>query len=267
MLQIKAVTLGAAPSSAALPREIAPGTFWLSGCSRQKVGEEILHSHSSFYLVRGSERTVIVDAGNSRDWTHVRRQLLKALDGRRLDYIMPTHPEMPHMGNLEPLMEMFPEALVVGDIRNYHLFFPDLVGRMRQMWAGESLDLGDRRLDLVEAVIHDLPNSLWAYDPANGILFACDAYCYVHEHEPGQCAMYSEELPHAPTVADTSFVIERALAWTRFVDPEPHCRALEKFLAAHPVRMIAPTHGGVISDPPTMTRVFEAGLRRIRGAA
>lgn len=265
MHDLPAATLDVVPGAPTLPREIAPGTFWMSGCSRQRVGEEILHSHSSFYLVCGAEKTAIVDAGNSRDWVQVRKQLLKALDGRRLDYIVPTHPEVPHMGNLEPLLEMFPECQVVGDVRNYHLFFPDWVANLRQMRAGQAIELGGRRLDLVEAVIHDLPNSLWVYDSTQQILFACDAYCYVHEHEPGQCAMFSEELPHAPTVADTSFVIERALAFTRFVDPEPMCRALDAFLATHPVRMVAPTHGGVISDPAAMTQVFKAGLRRIRG--
>ncbi|MCG6122147.1 MAG: MBL fold metallo-hydrolase [Microvirga sp.] len=257
--------LGAAPYDASLPREIAPQTFWLSGCSRQPVGEEILHSHSSFYMACGTQKTAIIDTGNSRDWTDVRRQLLEALDGRPLDYIIPTHPEMPHMGNLEPMAEMFPDARIVGDIRNYHLYFPDLESRLEMRHVGDFLELGDRPLEFLEAIIHDLPNSLWVYDRKEEVLFACDAYCYTHEHEPGQCALLAEELPHEPTVADTSFVTSRALAWTQLVDPEPYCQALDAMLAERPVKLIAPTHGGVISDTKRMTELFKDGMRHIRG--
>lgn len=256
--------LGAAPADERLPREFAPQTFWLSGCSRQPVGEEILHSHSSFYMVCGSSKTAIIDTGSSRDWVDIQRQLREALNGRTLDYIIPSHPEMPHMGNLEPLLELFPKAKVLGDIRNYHLYFPDMDDRFEMRHPGDILDLGNRKIEFIEAIIHDLPNSLWVYDHKEQVLFSCDAYCYTHEHEPGQCAMLAEELPDEPTVADTSFVTSRALAWTQVVDSEPFCKALDELLEARPIKFIAPTHGGVITDVRRMTTLFQEGMRQIR---
>ena len=168
------------------------------------------------------------------------------------------------MGNSGPLMDQYPQARLVGDLRNYHLYYPGLERRFVSMTAGEALDLGDRRLLFVPAVIRDLPNTLWGYDPDARVLFVSDAYPYTHEHEAGQCGMTAEEMPKAVRPEDTDVVIERALSWTRYVDAEVVIEELEAFLAAYPAAIIAPAHGGVITDPEALTEVFTAGLRRVR---
>jgi len=126
----------------------------------------------------------------------------------------------------------------------------------------------DRKLGfrwrLKTAVIRDLPNTLWGYDPDARVLFVSDAYPYTHEHEVGQCGMTAEEMPKAVRPEDTDVVIERALSWTRYVDAEVVIAELEAFLASHPADIIAPAHGGVITNPKALTAVFEAGLRRVR---
>lgn len=256
-----------AKTAPTLPREIAPGTFWLSGCAKIVVDDEVLHSHSSFYLVAGEQSTILIDTGYSRDWAQSWKQLEKALDGRTLDYIFPTHPEMPHMGNIEPLLEKFPEAKIVGDLRNYHLYLPKHVDRFEKKSIGDHIDLGGTRFLFVEALLHDLPNTLWGYQEKDGILFACDAYCFTHEHhQAGECAMTAEELAYDVDISHTRWVLERGLAFTRHVDPEVYCDAFDAFFEKLNVNMIAPTHGGVITDPAEMTRVFKASLRSVRAA-
>jgi len=39
---------------------------------------------------------------------------------------------------------------------------------------------------------------------------------------------------------------------------------LRRFFDSHPVDQIAPAHGGVITNPQVITRVFELGLQRAR---
>jgi flavorubredoxin len=250
----------------ALPREIAPGCFWFSTCLPVKTAEgRILHNHNSCYLLIGSEATVLIDTAMPYGWPALRAELAAVLAGRRLDYVFPTHPEAPHMGNIGPLIGAYPGLTIVGDLRNYHLYFPGEESRLRGMRAGESLPLGNRRLDLVPAAIRDLPNTLWGYEPDARILFLSDAYPYTHEHEAGQCGLLAEELPRAPEAADTRLVIERALSWTRHVPAGRAIAALDAFLLRHPAALIAPAHGGVITDTTAMTRVFHAGLRSVRG--
>jgi flavorubredoxin len=132
------------------------------------------------------------------------------------------------------------------------------------MHVGESLDLGGRRLQMVPAVIHDIPNSLWGYEPDQRILFVSDAYPYTHEHEAHQCGLTSEELPEEIRPEDTSVVIGFALNWVRHTDTDVTMARLNAFLQRHPVDIIGPAHGGVITNPKVVTRVFEQGMRRVR---
>ncbi len=247
-------------------REITPGCVWFSSCLPVRASaDRMVHNHNSCFLLAGTRATVLVDTGMPSAWPSLRAELAGVLAGRPLDHVFPTHPEAPHMGNLGPLMEAYPALSVVGDLRNYHLYFPEQEARMRPMRAGEALDLGGRRLEFVPAVIRDLPNTLWGYEPEARILFLSDAYPYTHAHEAGQCLLLAEELPHMPGPDETRLVIERALSWTRHVPAEHAIAALDAFLAEHPVRIVAPAHGGVITDPVAMTRVFHDGLRAIRG--
>jgi flavorubredoxin len=253
------------PGRPTLPREVAPGLFWLSGCAKTVKDAKVLHSHASCYLLCGSRSTVLIDAGMSRDWAAIESQLEKALAGRRLDFIFPTHPEIPHMGNLEPLMVKFDQCRIVGDLRNYHLFYPQFSPRFLTKKAGDSLDLGGRELLFIEPVVRDLPNTLWAYEASARVLFACDAYCFTHEHHlEGECAMMCEELPYELDVVHTTHVLENGLSFTRYVDPEQTCADLDACLDKYSVALIAPTHGAVTMDPRTTTKVFQAGLRAVR---
>ncbi len=252
-------------SEPGFPREITPGFFWFSTCLEVPSGDRILHNHNSCYLFVGETASVLADTGMPYGWEELRDQLKVALKGRPLDYIFPTHPEAPHMGNSGLLMAEYPDCVLVGDLRNYHLYYPDHTHRFRPMKAGDRIDLGGRELWLVPAAIHDLPNTLWCYEPRDKILVVGDGFPFTHEHAQGQCALTSTELPRRPEVEDTTLVIERALSWTRFVDAERTIADLEAFLNEYPTEIVGPTHGAVTPDPDVIAGVFKEGLRRIRG--
>jgi flavorubredoxin len=253
-----------ATSPAHFPREIAPGLFWFGCCLEVSEGSKILHNHNSCFLMVGSKATVLIDTAMPFGWRTLKRELAEALRGRPLDYVFPTHPEGPHMGNIGPLVETYPELRIVGDLRNYHLYYPRDEHRFVTKRAGDVLDLGDRQLQFVRAIVHDLPNTLWGYNPDQGVLFVSDAYPYTHDHEADQCIMTSEELPAEIRPEDTSIVIGRALNWARHLDGTHIMRELRAFLDSHKVNLIAPAHGGVITNPREITRIFELGLERAR---
>ena len=96
------------------------------------------------------------------------------------------------------------------------------------------IDLGGRTIEIIPGVVHDLPNTLWGYELPHRILFVSDGYPYTHQHEAGQCAMTSEELPATPLAEDTGPVIEGALGWTRHVPAELVIRDVEAMLKRYP---------------------------------
>ncbi|MEA5455985.1 MBL fold metallo-hydrolase [Sinomonas sp. JGH33] len=265
---------GRRESADAAARRIADGVFWLGGClSAFSAGEEV-HYHVSSYLVIGSRATLLVDTGDPAHRPLVLDQLERALGGRPLDYVFPTHPEIPHAGNLPALLERFPGARVVGDVRDYALHFPESEGRFDAKRPGDAIDLGGREFRFLPAYIRDLENTLWGYDSGARMLFVSDGFSFIHDvpspdgedepaHRPGQCRLLSSEMPAPPSVEQAAYGTGRALYWTKFVDVSSAFAEIERTLAELPTELIGPAHGNVIDDVDGMLATSLAAHRRV----
>ncbi|MGI9658949.1 MAG: MBL fold metallo-hydrolase [Gaiellaceae bacterium] len=245
------------------PRQLAEGIYWLTDCLVMQHEGETIHSYSSAYLVHGDERSLLVDTGHPKDWPSIEAQLdrLEEIGVPPIEYIFPTHAEVPHAANLGRILNKYPEMVAVGDLRDYHLFFPEFTDRFEQRGKGDSIALGGTEFLLLDAVIKDLVTSLWAYDTRSQTLFPGDGFAYMHHHQAGECWRTAEEVPDLPIPAFTALFNSYALYWTRFNDIEPHIAALDRLLAEYPTSVIAPGHGSPILDPAgTLPRVKE-GLR------
>ncbi len=62
-------------TSNTLPRELAPGIFWLGQCMEQVWQGAILHNYNSVYLVCGEESSLLVEAGHPQDLPALEAQL------------------------------------------------------------------------------------------------------------------------------------------------------------------------------------------------
>ena len=255
-------------------RQIEDGVFWLGGClAAFSEGTEV-HYHVSAYLVVGSKASILVDTGDPAHAPLVAAQLEHTLDGRELDYVFPTHPEIPHAGNLPMLLARYPRARVVGDVRDYFMHYPEFDGRFERRGPGDSIHLGDREFRFLPAHIRDLENTLWGHDSGSGTLFVSDGFSYIHDvpqpdgedepvHLPGQCRLTSGEMPEPPSVEQAAYGTGRALYWTRFVDVSPAFAAIEGLLNDLPTSFIGPAHGNVIDDVAGMLRTSLAAHRRV----
>src|SRR5580704_10683928 len=126
------------PVAERMPREIAPGVFWIGDCLAQRHKGKSYHGYNAAYLV--------------------------ARGVAPLKYLFVTHQETPHCGGLGRILKNFPDALLVGDVSDYHLAFPQYEDRMRSMNEGDEIDLGGRTLMAVEPVIRDLRTTWWGFD-------------------------------------------------------------------------------------------------------
>ncbi|MFD1211861.1 MBL fold metallo-hydrolase [Arthrobacter sp. GCM10027362] len=255
-------------------RLIADGVHWLGGCLTANAQGREVHYHVSAYLVVGTKASILVDTGDPAHLPLVLGQLGAALAGRPLDYIFPTHPEIPHAGNLPGLLGRYPSALVVGDVRDYQLHFPEHEDRFVRRAAGECIDLGGRKFRFVPAFIRDLENTLWGYDSGAGMLFVSDGFSYIHDvpapeedeepvHLPGQCRLLSGEMPAPPTVEQAAYGTGRALYWTKFVDVSTAFQGIRDTLDAFPTRLVGPAHGNVIDDVEGMLKTSLAAHQRV----
>jgi flavorubredoxin len=233
-----------------LPRELAPGVFWLGECMEQPWRGSILHGYNSVYLIRGERHSMLIEAGHPQDLPTIEAQLegLLAAGGPPLRYLFSTHQETPHSSGIARVLRRHPEVEVCGDVRDYHLFFPDCVDRLRPMGVGDSLDLGGREVVIVEAVVRDLVSTLWALDGGQRVLFPGDGFAYSHYHEAGMCGKLAEEAGDLELAEMTSLFADLALYWTRFTDMRPYVEELQAKLEQWEVELIAPTHGLPIGD-------------------
>jgi flavorubredoxin len=249
-------------------REIAPGVTWLIGCLSVPKDEERIHSHVSAYLVDGGDRTALIDTGYPAMWQPMEEQLDELLGDREIDYLIPTHPELPHSGCLPLLLEKYPRAEVHCDTRDHAFYFGVPAERLHHAVPGDVLDLGSRRLAFVEAVIRDLPATLWLFEGVTKTLFVADGFSFSHEHEAGQCHLTSAELPFEPAEEQIGFVSERALYWTTYADLEQMFDRLDGVVEQYDPKVIAPAHGSVIVNPSEIIPKVKSGMRgvsRFRG--
>lgn len=241
-------------------RDMGDGMHLLGGCFHAQMYGRSFHSHGTAYLVLGDEAALIVDTSHAKDAAPTADYVRAHLGDRKL-FIFPTHEEYPHAGNLGGLLDAFPEAQVVGDVRNFHLAYPEAfaAGRFHTVAAGDSIDLGGRTITFLPAIIHDLPNTLWAWDDLTATMFVSDAFGFSH-YETEECTLFSDELPTPPTVADSKQVLDLALYWTRFAEKEGLIGEMERLFAAYPPRRIAPAHGSVVTQPADLAEPMNEAL-------
>lgn len=284
-------------SDAAFPREIADKIFWINQCMGAAYQGKSFHLHMSLFLLKGDNKTMLVDASMQALWPSIERQLDAALDGRPLDYLFITHPELPHSAAMKLILKKFPDMKVVGDVRDYHMFFPEYVDRLEHKQVGDRLDLGDLQVTFIEAYIKDLPGSLWAYESTRQAMFVCDGFSFTHDstikldpsgmradgrsiiddddeedapyHAPGDCALVASELTGGVDVDKATFLLTRALYWARFVDADKLFAAVEKALFTNmPTKLVCPSHGNVIDNLDKVAPVIkQSHVRAFQEAA
>lgn len=241
------------------PRQLNDTLLWTGGCLNIDYNGTTVHSHACTYLILGSEKTILVDTGNAFNWPTLEKEVEDFLAGRPLDYIFPTHGELPHCGLLSNWMDKYPAAIAVGPLRDFPLYYPGHADRMRTLSAGDAIDLGDRRILFLPPIWRDLHDTLWAFDTKDRVLFVSDGFAYLHYHENGQCDLLTSEQP-LPDVRMIQFFNERAMYWTRHTDPRHSFADIDDMIRILDPVLIATAHGGVVDAREAMLPLVKQGM-------
>jgi flavorubredoxin len=243
-----------------LPRLVLPDLAWVGGCSNSAGWpgranlRPVTHEPCTAYVVLG-QKTIMFDTGHYGLWYSLEGQLAAMLHGRPLDYVFVSHQEIPHTGNLGRLLAKYPQAKAVGDVRDYHLFHPEIAPhRLVMMQHGDRLDLGDREIVFLDAIWKDLSGTLWAYDTKRKLIFSADMFGYIHLADDNICGTMLHEMDES--VAAKS--LERpALPFfgMRQRDQKTRVAAFRRLMAQYPIEIVTSGHTAPIMGPRLQTAI------------
>jgi len=137
------------------------------------------------YFINAAKKAVIEVAKEKFSEVYFEK-LRSVTDPKEIRYIILDHTEPDHSGSLSLLLEIAPEATVVGS-GNAIRYLEDIVNkpfRSIVVKDGDSLDLGNKTLRFISAPNLHWPDSIYTYLEEDKILFSCDSFGahYCNEH-------------------------------------------------------------------------------------
>lgn len=135
-------------------------------------------SYNSYVIL--DEKVAVMDTVDKRGMQAWENNLVAALGGRKVDYLVIQHMEPDHAGSIARLMELYPEVTLVGNAKTFAMFsqFFDMSveGKTITVKEGESLSLGQHNLTFVMAPMVHWPEVMVTYESSEKILFSADGF-------------------------------------------------------------------------------------------
>jgi flavorubredoxin len=140
-------------------------------------------TYNSYFI--NAEKKAIVETTKEKFWDMYIEKIRSLTDPSEIEYIILNHTEPDHSGNLMRLLELAPNATVVGSgnaIRYLNdIFEPGF--KHKVVKDGESLDLGNKTLKFIGAPNLHWPDSMYTYLEEDKLLFTCDSFGSHFAHE------------------------------------------------------------------------------------
>jgi len=130
------------------------------------------------FLIRG-EKVALVDTSHAKFRQRYLDLLTGLINPAEIDYIVISHTEPDHSGLVGDVLQLAPQAVVVG-AKVAIQFLEDLIHQPFQRMlvkSGDRLDLGNgHELEFVSAPNLHWPDTIFTYDHKTQVLFTCDAF-------------------------------------------------------------------------------------------
>jgi flavorubredoxin len=128
------------------------------------------------YLIRGSEKTVLLDTVEPAMADTLLSQLA---DIPHLDYVIAHHAEQDHAGTIPQVLEKYPGVQVLVSPKGKGMLIDHLripADRVTEVKDGETLNLGDKTLEFIHTPWVHWPETMSTYLQEDKILFSCDFF-------------------------------------------------------------------------------------------
>lgn len=132
------------------------------------------------YLIE-DEKIAIIDTVKDGFFEEFIDNIKGVIGDRKVDYIIVQHTELDHSGSLKKLLNIYPEAEVVGSKAAIN-YLKEIVNKdFKFKYAEEELVLGNHTLNFISAPNLHWPDTMFTYVKEKEILFTCDVmgchYC------------------------------------------------------------------------------------------
>lgn len=238
------------------PHVVAADTFLIPTLAAQPEGVVAVNT----LVIRGAE-PVIVDTGCSLTREHWLASTFSVVEPQDVRWVFVSHDDHDHIGNLLEVLDLCPQATLVGNWSMTARLGGDLelpLHRMRWLDQGEAFDAGDRTLHLVRPPLFDSPATRGLFDPTTGVLWAVDTFgalvqgpvLEADDADPDLYAFTFDALNTWNT------------PWLEWVDPTRFAAHVAT-TAALPMQAVASAHGPILRG----RRISEAFTRTTALAA
>lgn len=191
-------------------------------------------SYNSYLIL--DEKVAVMDTVDARATDTWMDNLSKALNGRTVDYLVISHLEPDHSGNIQKLAEMYPDMKLIGNAKTFafmpQFFDLDLTGRTITVKEGDSICLGSHTLNFFMAPMVHWPEVMVTYESSEKVLFSADGF--------GKFGALD---------AEESWTCEARRYYFNIVGKYgAQVQALLKKAAALDIQMICPLHGPILKE-------------------
>jgi len=162
--------------------EITKDVHWLGVLDRELVTfDVVMHTpygttYNSYFI--NAEKKALVETVKDKYFPVFLEKLKQLTDPAELEYIVVNHTEPDHSGSLSKILEIAPNATVVGS-GNAIRYLKDMLGRdfkHLQVRDGDVLDLGNKKIQVIGAANLHWPDSIYTFLQDENILFTCDSF-------------------------------------------------------------------------------------------
>ncbi len=133
-------------------------------------------TYNSYFI--DADKKAVVETVKEKFWPVYEAKLRQLMDPAELSYIIMNHTEPDHSGCVSKLLELAPDATIVGS-GNAIRYLKDLMStpfKSIQVKDGDELDLGNKTVRFISAPNLHWPDTMYSYLVEDKVLFTCDSF-------------------------------------------------------------------------------------------
>ena len=227
-------------------RKVTDDLIYVGGSDRRLSRFENLFpipkgvSYNSYVLL--DEKTVLFDTADESISRQYIENVVHALNGRPLDYMVVQHMEPDHCAMIDDMLRRYPEAKMVCSAKAVGMFAQfygtDVAARALVVKEGDKLSTGEHTLHFVMAPMVHWPEVMVTYDEKDKILFSADAF--------GTFGALAGNIFEDEITFDTTWMNDARRYYTNIVGKYGvQVQTLLKKAASLDIEIICPLHGPI----------------------